>query len=445
MSVEMSVQGEAKQCPECGETILAVAKRCKHCQATLSTPTCTATVSKGGLDIGSLLLVVPVVATLLVWFWIGNMNLLQSPGNSLALVVVATVAITAILASMEASKVGATADRKKGTYSPLQWFFVVALLWVVGYPAYLLKRKNYGLKSYLWAGLVVMVVFSASVVAIQASIDSRIDEIKAQLGQLGIGQGADRSLPGMSTGSSGSEPKDDQSNSATRDKVTALMARLDGTQTSIAEYYETYGSMPSACAQMNDACLDSVSVGPGGRITLSLGDTGDSQLVGKSIMLTPSVDAKFNVAWICASDADARFVPTACRKPLSQLPAPIAPAATAASAPPRANAADEAAIAERSVRPTVTSSGAGPSFDCAKPTLDVEKRICSNPQLASADAELAAFYKRNLAAAGPNGDAIKQGQRAFVTKRDACSDAACIAEAYRARYEALAQEGYVKE
>jgi hypothetical protein len=55
---------------------------------------------------------------------------------------------------------------------------------------------------------------------------------------------------------------------------------------------------------------------------------------------------------------------------------------------------------------------------------------------------LAAFYKKNIAASGTNATTIKQGQRAFIGTRNQCSTVACIAEAYRARYEELAQLGY---
>jgi hypothetical protein len=70
------------------------------------------------------------------------MNLLQSPGDTMALIMLATVLGTAVVAAMEASKVGMKSDRKKGTYSPTSWFFIITLLWIIGYPAYLFKRRQ---------------------------------------------------------------------------------------------------------------------------------------------------------------------------------------------------------------------------------------------------------------------------------------------------------------
>jgi uncharacterized protein len=62
---------------------------------------------------------------------------------------------------------------------------------------------------------------------------------------------------------------------------------------------------------------------------------------------------------------------------------------------------------------------------------------------------MALFYKQNLVAAqtaNPNDvSMIRSGQRAFIAKRDSCTDAPCVQEMYRARWEELAQMGYVRE
>lgn len=41
-------------------------------------------------DYGVALLAAPVVATMLIWLWVGNMNLLQSPGRTMTLILAAT-------------------------------------------------------------------------------------------------------------------------------------------------------------------------------------------------------------------------------------------------------------------------------------------------------------------------------------------------------------------
>jgi len=128
-------------------------------------------------DYGTFLLAIPVASTMLIWFWVSGMNLMQSPGDSMTLIMLGTVLGTAILASVEASKVGMITDREKGSYSPTAWFFLISLLWFVGYPAYLLKRKDYGLKNYLLSGILITLLFVAS----YAIMDGFIADKKAEL------------------------------------------------------------------------------------------------------------------------------------------------------------------------------------------------------------------------------------------------------------------------
>ena len=116
----------------------------------------------------------------------------------------------------------------------------------------------------------------------------------------------------------------------------------------------------------------------------------------------------------------------------------------------RGNVPQSATIsAERNDSSAATTSAGkltvpAPSFDCSKASSVVEKLICSTPELATADAEMATFYKKNIAASGSDSAPIRLGQRAFVAKRNQCSTVACVAEAYRVRYEELAQLGYVR-
>lgn len=133
-------------------------------------------------DYGVFLLAIPIVSTLLILFWVGNMNLLQSPGDSMALIMIGTVVGTAILAAMEASKLGMVSDRKKGTYSPTAWFFIVSFLWIIGYPAYLFKRRHYGLKNRLGSGIAVAFVFVGTFSAYGAAIESKKAEVLREFG-----------------------------------------------------------------------------------------------------------------------------------------------------------------------------------------------------------------------------------------------------------------------
>lgn len=171
---------ELKACPFCAEQILAAAQKCKHCNSNLNEAN-SIKPSETHQSYDVYLLAIPLVGTMLVWFWISGLNLFQSPGSKMALILVAVVLGTGIVAAMEANKVGMTSDRKKGTYSSTSWFFIISLLWVVGYPAYLFKRREFGLKNRLAAGLAVAFVFVGSWTLMNAAIEDKMTEIRSNL------------------------------------------------------------------------------------------------------------------------------------------------------------------------------------------------------------------------------------------------------------------------
>ncbi len=177
-----NVTDATMRCPFCAEEILAAAKKCKHCGSLL-----TGTMAgKGGTsvptaDYGVVLLAIPVVAVVLIWFWVSRMNLLQSPGDTMALILISTVLGTATVGAMEASKIGMTSDKGQGTYGPISWFFMITLLWIVGYPAYLYNRRRYGLSNLFVSGIVVALIFLGSWVAMNGAIESKKAEIRGNL------------------------------------------------------------------------------------------------------------------------------------------------------------------------------------------------------------------------------------------------------------------------
>lgn len=131
------------------------------------------------------LLGLPTIACILIWFWVGDMNLLQKPGNKMTLIMLFTVIGTAIIAAMEADKAGMVSDRKKGSYGPVAWFFIISLMWIIGYPAYLFKRRHYGLNNRLIVGTIVAVSFIGSWVVMNTAIEVKIDEVKQQIEHFG--------------------------------------------------------------------------------------------------------------------------------------------------------------------------------------------------------------------------------------------------------------------
>ncbi len=167
---------ELKKCQFCGEEILEIAKKCKHCNSNLDE---TVVESEGKGDYGLILLGIPIISTLLIIFWIGNMSLLDRPSNSLMLIGLATIIGTASIAGLEASK--HKMSKESGGDSPGSYFTIILLLWVVGYPMYLYKRSKYGLKNYVWAGLLVGLIFVVLLVSMNDNIESKKREVRGRL------------------------------------------------------------------------------------------------------------------------------------------------------------------------------------------------------------------------------------------------------------------------
>lgn len=76
------------------------------------------------------------------------------------------------------------------------------------------------------------------------------------------------------------------------------------------------------------------------------------------------------------------------------------------------------------------------SFDCGKAQTNVEKMICSDPELSKLDDELDAEYKRALQD-HTRAEATRFSQRMWLFERKLCSDADCLNGIYVARIKHL--------
>ena len=170
-------------CRGCGKEIHSSAPACPQCGAPQAAVVSIAASKVSSADYGLFLLAIPVVATLLIWFWVSGMNLFQSPGSTLTLIMFATVLGTAMVAAMEASRAGMKSDSKKGTYSPTAWFFIVAMMWIIGYPAYMFKRRHYGLDNRLVLGTLVALIFFGSGLLMSSAIEETKAKVRGDLEQ----------------------------------------------------------------------------------------------------------------------------------------------------------------------------------------------------------------------------------------------------------------------
>ena len=76
------------------------------------------------------------------------------------------------------------------------------------------------------------------------------------------------------------------------------------------------------------------------------------------------------------------------------------------------------------------------SFDCDKASTQVEKTICSDPELSKLDEELSAAYTTSTSDTA-RADQSRREQRRWLAQRNACPDRACIKAAYQVRLQAL--------
>ena len=88
---------------------------------------------------------------------------------------------------------------------------------------------------------------------------------------------------------------------------------------------------------------------------------------------------------------------------------------------------------------TRDAAEAGPSFDCKRAQTQVERAICSSPQLSRLDAALARAYRDRTAALSESAaDEVLQRQRGWLASRNRCgTNAACLERSYRNRIAVL--------
>ncbi len=176
-----SAEEPTKPCPFCGEKILAVAIKCKHCGSDLQAQAGSAA-KKPGEALGILMLVLPLVGVALIWLWIANMNLLQGPRTALGVVLGLVVLGTAALAAVEASQLGmgSRPDSKgKQGSGPITWFFGTVLLWIICFPLYLFQRSRYGATNLLIGGVGTALLFGGSAYLIESAIQTKLAELQS--------------------------------------------------------------------------------------------------------------------------------------------------------------------------------------------------------------------------------------------------------------------------
>lgn len=86
------------------------------------------------------------------------------------------------------------------------------------------------------------------------------------------------------------------------------------------------------------------------------------------------------------------------------------------------------------------TSPVSPSFDCARAGNAPERAICSSPELAQLDRQMADYFRQARdALGGRSADEVRTLQRAWLGRRDQCgSNQACLADSMRQQIQVLA-------
>jgi hypothetical protein len=181
-----TTQSAVKWCPFCGEQILAIAVKCKHCGSALGAQPAQhvhAPQGASGDGRGVALAVIPWVGAVLCWTWVGESPLLTA-ANNLSMLSLLVVLATAIVASVDASALGfgVAGGRAPKAYGWFGTFLGTALLWFAFYPVHMHARSQAGAPRRLTAAILGEVAFLASAIYLSVLIDDRLSQLRGVLG-----------------------------------------------------------------------------------------------------------------------------------------------------------------------------------------------------------------------------------------------------------------------
>lgn len=171
-------------CSACGKSVSRRAPACPNCGEPINEPKAKSPQE----TIGIFILLLPLVAALLIWFWIGGMNLLQNPSSTLMFLTIGTVIGTGVLVGVEANQLGIGGDSdtdKKGRKKtgPVGWAAFTMLMWIIGYPVYLWYRSKYGAKNMVVGGIAVTFIFLGAAVLMNAAIEEKKGQVRDSLNE----------------------------------------------------------------------------------------------------------------------------------------------------------------------------------------------------------------------------------------------------------------------
>ncbi len=133
----------------------------------------------GRIDIiGFLMVIIPLISSILLWYWFYYLDSVGDMSNYLIIVSVSTVLLTTILATLDSHRLGVKVIiyKKKEIYGgSFLKFFIFLLLWIYAYPVYLFRRKNYGGRNLLYPMIFTLLIFIFSGLYIYYAVQMKLE------------------------------------------------------------------------------------------------------------------------------------------------------------------------------------------------------------------------------------------------------------------------------
>ncbi|MBN2857933.1 MAG: hypothetical protein JXN63_05995 [Candidatus Delongbacteria bacterium] len=132
--------------------------------------------------IGFLMVIIPLISSLLMWYWFYNYNNVNNIRLFIVSVIIFTVFLTTILATIDSHRLGLKVKiyKRKEIYGgSFLKFFIFLLLWFYAYPVYLFRRKDYGGRNLLYPLIFSILVFIGSTLYLWYAVEVRQIENEA--------------------------------------------------------------------------------------------------------------------------------------------------------------------------------------------------------------------------------------------------------------------------
>jgi uncharacterized protein YecT (DUF1311 family) len=213
-------------------------------------------------------------------------------------------------------------------------------------------------------------------------------------------------------------------------------AQLRGSDQTAYDKMSAYASLRMENPVMESEDSSTGAVNCSGSLSLDLppgvAAVGGRRTLMSDIDYTVRPEADGNGAIVLLRNADAIIAPLAT---LARVARPAPEAAETNAVGPEQPEANVAASESASQQPGPASAYPGrPSFDCSKARSHGEIAVCSDGGLSALDLNMSTQYRRALAAANAQQQALLQSTGArFLAYRDRCPNRQCIADGYLGR------------